>query len=367
MAGLVFCSPCIPKYKKNMVVETGIPLHQALVRIAEAAVAIDTRAYEISLETVSKLVEELLDVANDATNTLGRLSEALETGGIGTAGAQLSATCDVAFMAHWDLRQRTDRIASYRSSREPWLVIAECAALRGHIIKSLVQVEQLLAREVGATPHLAQMRNSDLEIALASRRAYLNFIRRTRAVEARVSRADSNIEHALRLSAANIAILIGRSIYQDLRVADRRQVRSLQTRIITAVQAPMMDQLGARRLWMDICAFAQLLTRVHDRAELVENDFEFLAGVLASVDDTRTLSRAQLEQLDQLEGRDPDLDGHLAENTNPTGALYDNLVALYDRLAITLGRPLFAAPTTAKISEHRPTIDGDQPSHMTAG
>ena len=323
---------------------------QALVRITSSAVSVDTRPFEDDLSAVPDLVETMQQLSSTAIGALESLIEAADSGAdICPAetftGAPTSPICDVAFMAHWDLRQRAERLNSLISCLDPWLVIAQCASMRRHVIKSMVQVEQVLCQETDTAPQLTALHKSDLETAQATRRAYLAFIHGIRATEARLSAGKSDMSHALRLSVTSIAILIGRSVYQDLRVSDRQQLRALQGRILASAKGSVLDQIGARRLWMDISASAQLLTRVHERTELIETDFELLAEILDEDSELSVLSEGQHARLRELEGRDPDLDVLLASNKRELSHLRGGLVALHDRLAVTLGRALVGEST----------------------
>ena len=244
--------------------------------VSDAVRAVDTRTFEAQLDDIGELLMTMKGHAQSALSALDRVTECFEVALDVDPSETLvdvrgSAASDTAFITHLHLRQRAQRLERLSRSSDGWLVIGEAASLRRHIIKAMSQVERAVCAELDLTPRLEG--NHERELALASRAAYQRYIRAIRTISRRIDGGELDMVSGLRLCATNIAMLFGRDVYKDLRVGDRQQLRSLQDRIFDAVRQPTKDELGIRRLWMDICASAELLERIHDRVELVEHDF----------------------------------------------------------------------------------------------
>lgn len=312
--------------------------HEALVVVSAAVSAVNTRRFEANLGAVGQLGEQMCAHTKAALAALDRVIETFDPGpdldpADTLASAPGTPLVDVAFITLLDLRQRAERLERLGRSPDPWLVITECASLRRHLLEAMVQVEQALCEVTGEQVRLTGLRHSKRAMALASRKAYQAYIRAIDAIEARLERGQLTPIGALRLGATNIAMLIGREVYEDLRVDDRRQLRGLQERIFAAVREPS-DELRVRRLWMDLCASAGLLERIHQRSELVEHDFELLSAALEELDD----DALDVQQLAQLHGRDAALDRLLDAESIDAVELRSCLVALHDKLSRSLGR-----------------------------
>ena len=317
--------------------------HEQVVRVCMEARDVDTRRFETDTDLVPELVECMKACAGAAISALEQVIEVFDAGPTVDPGQTLITgtgvpVVDIAFIAHVYLRQRCERLVRLGSSPNAWLVLAESASLRRHILKSMVRVENAISVEMGLEPELGNLH--DLDVSLASRDAYQRYIRSIRTIADTVDAGRIDILGALRLSATNVAVIIGRDVYQNLRIDDRQQLRSLQQRIFAAVQQPE-DELSIRRLWMDIQSSAELLERIHERAELIEHDFELLAGVLSEDE----IGEGQRRLLRALEGRDAQVDALLGAASAPEASLREALIELHDRLARHLGREPIAQPT----------------------
>lgn len=324
-----------------------------LVQVSAAVLTVDTRRFESDHDAIDELIACMVGHANAAITALERVIENFESGpDLDPADTLVTGAgvpvVDIAFIAHVYLRQRSERLARLGKSPNSWLVIAESASLRRHILKSMIRVEQAVCAELGVSAELGHLH--DLDVALASRRVYQHYIRSVRAIGERVEGGTLDMVGALRLCATNVAQVIGRDVYEHLRVDDRQQLRSLQQRIFSAVQHPE-DELSIRRLWMDICASAELFKRIHERNELIEHDFELLAELLGDGSATLRLDAEGRERLAELEGRDAQLDRLLGDASCPEARLRPELIELHDRLARSLGRaPLaVAAPGQGEV------------------
>lgn len=303
--------------------------HEDLANFASVVAAIDIRPFEISDGPLNTLVLIIEKRASDADALFGDLADC---DGESASTTQIG---DLAFMAKLELRQRSERLVRRATKGDSWAIIEECSSLRRHLIHSAAQVDKALCEETGAVSLFGDLLASDLDTALASRHAYLSFVRATRRIQAQVANGTMLHMQALRQCAATIAKLIGRDVYQELRIGDRQQLRGLQRRIFAWATDHQGDELEARRLRQDVSGFAELLVRIHHRSALIEHDSNFLSELLGC---DAPPTPEQLEQLDMLEGRSPELDQILAGAERPWPAIKSAITSLQHDLALTLGR-----------------------------
>lgn len=113
---------------------------------------------------------------------------------------------------------------------------------------------------------------SELATSLETRRRYVLL----RATITREQLTTGRARLIFRRIGTAIAILVGQDIYPLLRVADRRQLRTLQARILDWLRSKGRDSDAvvqvARRLHQDLLMFADLIAKVDCREELVEYD-----------------------------------------------------------------------------------------------
>ncbi|NVB36689.1 hypothetical protein G6O69_02520 [Pseudenhygromyxa sp. WMMC2535] len=211
---------------------------------------------------------------------------------------------DVSFMARWELVRKRDSLRS-AERLDDWGLISECCSARRRVIKAVSGVERVLASVEGQASVFANLYQTERERAVATRAAYLRFIDGLRGVEARTETL--GVERSLRLVGTGIAALVGREIYEELRIEDRRSLRQLQTRVIDWLRGGGSDKDG-QRLLGDVFAFASLLLEVNRRPALIENDCEVLQRLLVALDQPATDKPAFYRVLKTLRGRDEELD-----------------------------------------------------------
>jgi len=256
-------------------------------------------AYEETSEDAD--TDEWADEADWNTSVyLRRMDEASENH---------DASCQVAnfaFIGKTALIPKRAALEQLGPGRELWSIISECDGSRRRIVKTLTMLESALARTEGRETRLAL--SSELNRSLETRRRYAR-LRKTFLVEEFSPKRAGMI---LRRSKTAIAILIGHDVYPELRITDRRQLRSLQARIADWLQAPKEPDsvLVAQRLFQDLGMFAGLITHVNHREELHEHDIEAVARLLESPDAEQTSERER-ETLDSLRGVNDELDALL--------------------------------------------------------
>lgn len=214
------------------------------------------------------------------------------------AGPQVG---DLAFMGVAALEPKRAALERLRSCEDKWLVVAECSSARRRILKALTALEAALAVEEGRRTRLTF--GSELSRSLQTRQQYTKLRRTLVASDFAPERAKAQ----LRKAGTSIAIFIGKDIYPDLRISDRRQLRSIQVRIIDWLRADECAET-ARRLHEDLVMFARLIAQVRHRVELLEHDGAVLRKLLEEPETRRTQG-----MLRSLLGLHDDLDALLAQ------------------------------------------------------
>lgn len=297
--------------------------------VADAAQSIDTRPFEIAdAHTLAHLlVPRLQRVLDEA---IARLSEVLDRHEIpapevSPRGSQDSGVfdlvldefveeaapaspdrhiADLAFMARWELVRKRSGIAESLAAGDERRLVGECCSARRRIIKALSGVERVLA-EVEQLPTLfANIYMTERQRAVETRAAYHVF--RVGVHAASTQWAHRDLVRCMRLIGAGIARLIGRPIYEDLRIDDRRSIRAMQARLVRWVREP--EPLEGRRLVSEIESAAALLMDVNRRPVLIEHDCEVLDKLLAALRQPATDKAKFYVLLTTLRGRDAELD-----------------------------------------------------------
>lgn len=316
-------------------------IQEHIIRAVNVLRDIDMQQYESAHDEQSELVERLHDGAKLASEAFEEVLEVYGAGDPDPGETLLDVSThplsDMAFLAECDLRQQLRRLRAMSSQgSDPMLILAQCESVRGLIMRVLASIDCLLCELEDLTPQLDGLQAQAMKVALESRDAYLNFHHGIRSLEQHLADGDYDLGYVLRLAGANLAKLVGREIYRKLRLLDRRQLSTLQARIIRHQREGSEDELEARRLWMDITACTQLLGQINRRTELIEHDCELLAATLDALD--AQPEAADASALRTLEGRCPDLDALLADVQVDVLALRPRLLQMHDELAIAIGR-----------------------------
>ncbi|MFV8749141.1 hypothetical protein ACNOYE_01175 [Nannocystaceae bacterium ST9] len=265
--------------------------------------------------------------------------------GTKAAMANLSDLADIAAMARWELDRHSVALSGALEYTDNWRAISECGVVRHRLLEGLLQVEHALCQLEGRASLCCDLVQTELTVALAIRRGYQVFRLATRALEQRMAKGEIVVGQALRSTTTNLAKLVGRDAYEAMRVDERRQVRSLQARILRWAGEGMGDHLAAHRLWLDIVAFTQLLDEVQTREILLEHDHGLIEAMLDELDAPRiprdALPLALHERLSPLLGRDVELDALLLEREPSLAPWAPVLRRLASTLARALGRDTF--------------------------
>jgi len=220
---------------------------------------------------------------------------------------------DVAFMASVELRERRVRVERLGSRLDGMQMLSDCDGALRRILKSLAAVERVIcdAYELDATLGF----ETELDVSLQTRRTLTRFSRQI--IAAQPPTAETLVAR-MRGAGIQIAKLIGRDIYPDLRIRDRLQIREFQDKILSWLRGESgYDVRTGQRMWQDLVGFLNILATVSRRQELVEHDSRVVAKAWAELFAGSTppcVSDTLSSELQTLFGLDPEVDALLASS-----------------------------------------------------
>lgn len=267
-------------------------------------------------------------------------------------GGSAGGICDLCVLARMELRGKRQQLAGFAATESSWTIISACASARRKIIKGAAAIDLAVSQHEGQPPALAGLFETELDRSLAVRRAYTRF---RRAVAAHATPSTTTVVQAMRAAGVALAVLVGRDIYEDLRVDDRIQLRQLQRQLIGWLQlgntAP--PRLGLK-LWHDLFGFSGVLVQINNRTALREHDRELVGDLLPALQKSPTelLDPALAGKLKGLGGRDDALDDLLGQPAPRTVDVAQAVTALAASISVTSESPLPAsdAPVTGGAS-----------------
>jgi hypothetical protein len=305
-------------------------IQRSLHAVAETARGIDTRTFEVDARarvrdelapTVRGVMDDTDAVLGDvlarydqppeaaAADSSGMFNRVFDDMVVEAPSDPRQRIADISFVARWELARKRVAVVEAERRGDDWTLIAECCSARRRVVKAASGVERVLA-EVEALPSLfAGLYQTERQRAIETRAAYYAFVIGVRSAELQWQSRD--LERCLRLIGTGIARLVGRSIYEELRIEDRRSLRSLQARLFTWLRGTSEPREGLR-LISEISAFGSLLMEVNRRPSLIEHDREVLGKLLAALTQPATDKQALFRTLVTIRGRDPELD-HLID------------------------------------------------------
>jgi hypothetical protein len=328
---------------------------EQLIRTHRSAARIDIRDFEEGaperirhelLPAVRELVEEGLALVEEAA----RHFEAAPSSPQGVAGEGMLGwdllvrevdtehVADLAYLARLELKGEREALAITLDLGADE-ILARCDASLRRLRRATAAIEKGIAELEGQSSRLEQF--SYLDQSRQVRREYAHLRREVGGAEPRTA---SEVERALSKAAVAIEHLITQAVWRELRVSDRRELRSFLGRLRVHLATAGGDAAAGRHLWQDLQAFAALLQAVNRRAELVEHDRRVIAE---SFDELRgldppppALPLRHRQRLARLQGRDDELDRLLAAPQEPA---LDDWVAVLGRLRQEMGTPVTVA------------------------
>ena len=235
---------------------------------------------------------------------------------------------DVAYFARSELSAALERLehAATRAGGELTLA-SSCEAGLRCLRKALVSVESALYEFEGRETPRRQW--YDVELSLQIRKLYWNLRRETGFAGSDGAGYESRLRRVL----YRVVAFRELSVYPFLRVDDRVQLRSLLKRILDWLNGHARDPDEARRVWVDLQSFAELLVQVSHRQELQDHDREMLLRLRGQiVRGADSLSNTTLDEMQRLLGLDGELDDLIANRISFAEAWREPLERLLERL-----------------------------------
>lgn len=305
----------------------------ALQSLIEETRSINTRGYEESDPgTVrDELFPRIKRVLHDSQDLYGEIIERYESQSddgvvsspdtsfetsldqLMAGGGAARHIADISFMARLELVRTRHALNALEPAADTWEHIVVCARIRRRVLKSAAALERAICdfKGIEASNDWYGMAIRD---SIEIRRVYAIFRKSLHPHDEPIER---QMYARVRVVGVAIARLIGRDIYEDLKVRDRQLIRELRIRVIRWLR-DHLEQTGeahmrsGKRLWQDAVGLANLLMQVNNRPELRDHDVTTLNAVYAalcsgpaSADD---MAAAQLEQARCLYGLDTELD-----------------------------------------------------------
>jgi hypothetical protein len=345
-------------------------VHAGLRDCAVKARAIDTRRFEEleAPELLRDLVPGTLEAVDQALHLLSRIVDRYENeappglvpehtplpsadadfyrdiDALVAEGGSAGGICDLCVLARMELRGKRHQLRGLAATESSWTIISTCASARRKIIKGAAAIDLAIGQHEGRTPVLTGLFETELERSLEVRRAYTRF---RRAVAAHATPGPTTVVQAVRAGGVALAVLVGRDIYEDLRVDDRIQLRQLQRQLIGWLQlGPTAPPRAGLKMWHDLFGFSGVLVQINNRTSLREHDRELIASLLPSVraSPSDLLDPTLAKKLRGLGGRDDALDDLLGQSDPRTADVARQLAAVAEALSVPFeGSPLPAS------------------------
>ncbi len=224
-----------------------------------------------------------------------------------------SAVEELAFIAQLELQQRLGRLERARRSGGAMALLEASDGSLRRVVKAAAALDTAIARVEQTEPVLTF--ETELQQSLSIRRGYSKF--RRRVLEGGVPTADV-LKLRLRQVGTLIAMVIGWEIYPHMRIADRLLLRDLQRRVLDYLREDHTEQATGLRLWEDVVACINLLSRVNQRQELVAHDQRIIENALNVLgSDDSDIPSETWRYIRSLEGLDEDLDRLLCRSSPP--------------------------------------------------
>lgn len=252
----------------------------------------------------------------------------------GAAAADaMQAVTEIATLALMELRQRDARLARSTDGARAMALLVECDSALRRIRKAAAAVEAAVAIALGESARLVS--SSELEVSLAVRRTYASV--RRRILDAGPPDPE-DMHRRFRLIGTELAVLIGRDIYTDLRIHDRLLLRNIQERVLGWLrggEAALTND--GMRIWQDLAGLLEMLRLVNQRQDLVAHDAARIAELTEFLADRAVAADASpdaAEALRSLEGLDDELDCLVAD---PAGWPTSRVLEILQRITAERG------------------------------
>lgn len=295
-----------------------------------------------------------VDTESAAARALGEASALLHLLGRPGFPAALE-DLGILVQAEIDDQSQQLRLALARTALPIWEKGSLAQGLSSKTLKAAIAVENAFCELCGLDRTLSL--DSEITDALAVRRAYCK-LWNTLAADPLPPADSPEVELFLRRGSTAIAVLLGRDIFLDLRLHDRRQILAIQRRIRTWLISAGASEAG-RPLLEDVVNLFVLLSQINNRIELLMHDESLVKRLLARLRGPAAPS-LPLRDADfrnavkPLLGRNPELDRLLLSHSwdIPAGeleALLNDIARRWSRdLSYPVPPPSFAEAGTGR-------------------
>jgi hypothetical protein len=338
-------------------------VHHSMVETVQSAATIDMRKFEgkavgevrsaLGPTVISLLGRSLADTSElfllcDQWDTQAQPAQDTDMGrGFGyeldrmlendKATTALDSVADLAFVARSELRDRQARLSNLEETDDAWQLLAEYDSALRVCRKSLAAVECALC-SAESLPRCLEY-ETELEISLRVRSAYVLFRKKMLGTS---PPDEETVFRRLRLAGGQIAMLVGKDIYAQLRFRDRAQLRGMQNRILDWLRSSSEDTKAGLRIWQDLAAMVDMFCQVSLRQEVVAHDkgvIERLSHELQALDASQVHSTI-VAMAQNVAGLDARLDELLATDTRDAELWRSTVSRLASHFGIHVPTPM---------------------------
>jgi len=237
-----------------------------------------------------------------------------------------SRIADVAFIARVELSNRFQRFGMISASANAWDVLAEYDSALRRVSKSLSALDTIMSEIRGVSFRVDY--ETELESSLLVRRACT---RLRQDIQKNGEPDHESIYSFLRGAGTHIAMLIGRSVYPQIRIRDRAQLCSIQERILSWMRFEREDRREGLRIWEDLRVLLEMFSQISRREELMLHDLKILELLIGALEEKRSsssfsFSSSEKEKLEELRGMDLSLDSLLDRESSLDAEVWISLL-----------------------------------------
>ena len=251
----------------------------------------------------------------------GASPEAEDPDSLSQIGLQISAEFaardlgDMSFFARTDLKNSLELLIASATHKQNQMILASnCESGLRRLRKALISVESASYEFEGQPAPERQW--IDVEVSLQIRKLYWNLRRETGGL---TDNKDQPLETRLRAVLYRILAFRELSVYPFLRVDDRVNMRLLLKRILDWLNGDERDVAEARKLWLELSSFAEILVQISHRQELRDHDLRLVSKAYRTLfrfgGRRRTMPDDLMAELQSLLGLDDELDRLIASPT----------------------------------------------------
>ena len=191
------------------------------------------------------------------------------------ASDQHQRVADVAFMARWEIERKRSMLTAAVTRKRGWALLSECCSTRRRVLKATSGVERVLSDVEGQASVFDDLYRTERQIAVETRAAYYVFVSDLTKTER--DSGDRDVARVIRLAGTGSARLIGRDIYDDLRIEDRMELAAALRVVSSLLYLQGTNAKDPIRAVLDECC-----TRI--RAMALIHEQLYVSGTLSEIE-----------------------------------------------------------------------------------